>query len=237
MKTLLMRWSNKMLCIDDKNFHNAWARSVRAVIRIGTDLTIGDRAEPKPIKDISPVIIELTKGAIGQIERRELHPKFPFRLIDQYCEEFTTDAPTDQFEYTYYDRLTNSSGINQLEVLRDGLNDQIITGISSNRNHGITWIPEIDAGHPSPPCLQRIWVRYIGNDEVEVHLTWRSRDLFTAWQANIIAIIDMLNREVILPNGCRIVKLVDVSNSLHIYKSDCNAAGYVEPVPTNPQDR
>ena len=71
-------------------------------------------------------------------------------------------------------------------------------------------------------------------DSVDVHLTWRSRDLYTAWRANIVAIIDMLNRAVIRPNNCRIVRLIDYANSLHIYEDDTGAE-QVKPLPVSPQ--
>jgi hypothetical protein len=51
---------------------------------------------------------------------------------------------------------------------------------------------------------------------------------------NIVAIIDMLNREIIRPNNCRIVKLVDYVDSLHIYESDTEAER-VKLLPTSPQ--
>ena len=232
-----------MLYIEDKDFGSAWARAVRAVLRTGTSMTIGSVIEPKPIRDISDAIIELTGNAIKQIENREIHDKYPFKLIDQYCDEFTpefqkkfmnADADTIKFEYTYYDRLTRRSDVNQLVSLREGLSNQVISGISSNRNQATTWVPGIDAGHPAAPCLQRIWIRHLKNREVEVHLAWRSRDLFTAFQANIIAIVDMLNREVIKPNKCKIVKLVDFSNSLHIYDSDMHEAEGVELIAVSP---
>ena len=232
-----------MIAITDKNFHNAWARAVRIVLREGTDMIIGSVEEPKKIRDACGVI-ELTGDAINQIENREIHPQFPFTLINEYCEEFTpkfqtkymnSDNELSNFEYTYFDRLVNypsrlptQVNINQLIKLRKYLELDIKNNLSSNRNQAITWKPYNDIGHRASPCLQRIWVRYLGNKDVEVHLTWRSRDLFTAYQVNIIAIIDMLNREVIRPNNCRIVKLVDFCNSLHIYDGDRTAADKVK---------
>jgi len=229
--------------IQENNFHNAWARAVRYVLRDGKQITIGDKSEPKPIRDAC-VLFELTGNAIRQIEDHELHPQFPFRLVNEYCEEFTSEFQkkylnaedgTLKFSYTYYDRLTYRSDVNQLDALKDGLKNQIKSNISSNRNQGTTWIPRIDAGHPASPCLQRIVIRYLGGDDADVHLTWRSRDLYTAWQVNIIAIIDMLNREVIRPNECRIAKIVDYSDSLHIYRSDIKEAEKIKLVPKNPQ--
>ena len=233
--------------ISDTNFHNSWARAVRCVIRGGIDMVIGDASEQKPIRDMC-AMIALTGDAIGQIERRELHPQFPFQHIDQYCVEFTREyqakyedlTEDEKFVYTYLDRLTNYDITrmgytifteDQLKKLDQYLSMQIHDEISSNRDQAVTWRVSDDLGSASPPCMQRIWVRYLGGRDVEVHLTWRSHDLFTAWQPNIVAIIDMLNREVVRPNRCKIVKVVDYSDSLHIYKSDMYAAKMVKLVP------
>lgn len=234
-----------MIHIEDTNFASAWARAVRAVIMNGTDIVIGDRKEQKQIRD-DCAVIELSGDAIKQINARELHPDFPFRFIVEYIEEFTpefqkkymaVDPGTLKFEYTYYDRLTYRNDVNQLITLKDGLAEQILSGISSNRNQATTWIPTIDSTSVASPCLQRIWIRHIKDNKVEVHLDWRSRDLYTAYQANIIAIVNMLNRYVIQPNKCKIVKLVDYIDSLHIYKSDLEAAKKVRLFGINPMSR
>ena len=213
-------------------------------------MVIGDTSEPKHIRDICATTV-FTRGAIAQIENRELHTQFPFPHIDQYCEEFTreyqekyTKLPEgEKFVYTYFDRLTNYEitrightifAEDQLKKLDQYLATQIHEGISSNREQAVTWRVADDLGTTSPPCLQRVWIRYLGRHSVEVHFTWRSRDLFTAWQANIIALIDMLNREVVHPNGCKIVKIVDFADSLHIYESDIPAAREVKLVPVAP---
>ena len=235
------KYSPTMLIRED-NFHNAWARAVRNVLRDGKPMTIGDISEPKPIRDAC-VLFELTGDAIRQIEDRELHPQFPFRHIDQYCKEYTREflekyvkKPEEKrFSYLYFERLAMYENIDQIRGLCKRLAIQKETGITSNRDQAITWQPKIDLGNASPPCLQRIQIRYLDDDNAEVHLTWRSRDLYTAWQVNIIAIIDMLNREVIRPNGCRIIKIIDFSDSLHIYDSDSKEAEKVKLLPANPQ--
>ena len=229
------------ILISETNFHNAWARAVRHVLRDGKRMTIGDPSEPKPIKDAC-VLFELTGDAIGQIESHELHPQFPFRHIDHYCHEFTREylseyvekPEQERFSYLYFERLAMYEDLDQIRRLRKCLALQKKAGITSNRDQAITWQVKNDLGSASPPCLQRIVIRYLGEDSVDVHLTWRSRDLYTAWQANIVAIIDMLNREVIRQNNCRIVRLIDYSDSLHIYKSDKDAER-VKPLPVSPQ--
>ena len=243
------------ILICDTDFHSAWARAVRAVIRSGVSMVIGDAKEPKHITDAC-VLFELSGNAIRQIEAREIHEQFPFRHIDQYCEEFSTtyldhnkDASEEvKFDYTYLGRLRMYgapsmfdgmiSTVDQIDRMRYRLKESIESGISSNRNQSITWIPSIDSvadtmgAGKACPCLQRIWLRHLGERQVEVHFDWRSRDLYTAFQANIIALTDMLNRDVINPNDCRIVKIVDFSNSLHIYSSDIAATEKVKLVPT-----
>lgn len=228
------------ILISETDFHNAWARAIWYVLRDGMNLTIGDESEPKPIRDAC-VLFELTGDAIRQIEARELHPQFPFQRIDDYCEEFTKGDLSEymikpdkgQFSYPYFEKLSTYEDIDQIRLLCKRLALQKETAITSNRDQAITWQPMTDLGSASPPSLQRIQIRYLGDDCAEVHLAWRSGDLYAAWQVNIITILDMLNREVIRPNNCRIVKLVDYTDSLHIYEGDKDAGG-VKLLPASP---
>lgn len=225
------------ILIQAQNFNVAYVRAIRYILREGVELTIGDVKNPKHILDTC-MAIELTGDAIRQIENREIYNDYPFRHIDAYCDEFTREylseyinKPDDeQFSYLYFERLARCRDIDQIAELRCRLETQVDTGIASNRCQAITWRVAADIDSIASPCLQRVWIRYLGDMSVEVHLDWRSRDCYTAWQANIIAIVSMLNREVIKPNGCQIVKIVDYSDSLHIYQSDVAAAMNVKAV-------
>lgn len=234
--------------IKEKNFHNAWAKAIREVIYSGADLVIGGEEERKLIKD-SCMLISLTGNAIKQIENRELHPQYPFKMVDEYCKEFTREfleeylvrPPEQTFAYLYFQRLVRHEGYianiyDQLKWMREELANHIKHNITSNRVQSITWNLDWDLKSNSPPCLQRIQIRYIPENKVDVHLTWRSRDLYAAWQSNVICLIDMLNREVIKPNNCQIVRIIDFSDSLHIYKTDMGEARKVKLVPVSPQE-
>lgn len=167
----------------------------------------------------------------------------------EYLKEYDRKEKEEKFSYLYFDRLVRylqhvwSEGFghsfrlhNQLEILREQLKGQVDANITSNRSQAITWQMadtiyydskrDINPDYESisPPCLQRIQIRYIPENKVDVHLTWRSRDLYTAWQSNIICLIDMLNREVIKPNNCQIARIIDFNDSLHIYKTDIGEA-------------
>ena len=61
---------------------------------------------------------------------------------------------------------------------------------------------------------------------VELHLMWRSRDIYTAWPVNIIALVFLAYNEI-LKDDYEIVKLVDFINSAHINENDWDAARLV----------
>lgn len=101
--------------------------------------------------------------------------------------------------------------VNQMEYIKNKLSEKPF----SRRAQAITWRPLIDPYHHDPPCLQRIWMR-IKNGKLIMQTTWRSRDLFRAWEANVNGMIrfqkmvaDSLNVEM--------GHYLDFSNSLHIY--------------------
>src|SRR5450756_149158 len=71
--------------------------------------------------------------------------------------------------------------VDQLKAIKELLPQGV-----SRRRQAITWIPERDLlVKEDQPCLQRLWVRDIGNGNAEMHCMWRSRDLFAAWNSNI----------------------------------------------------
>lgn len=226
--------------VEENDFHRAWTTVVQMVLMNGSDLVIGGAEQRKPIKD-SCMLISLEGEAIKQIERRELHPQFPTKEkhLDVYCKEYTREflkeyknrEGIERFSYLYFARLIEykeaTVNIDQISWIRRELEKQILNNVTSNRIQAITWHPLYDRTS-SPPCLQRIQIRYIPENKVDIHLTWRSRDLFTAWQTNIIALVDMLNREVVKPNGCKIIRLMDYNDSLHIYTTDISEAEKVK---------
>ena len=63
----------------------------------------------------------------------------------------------------------------------------------------------------------------------------RSRDLFAAWNSNMVALLKMINKEVFEPNNIEIIRIVDFCNSLHIYEGDWEAASKIKPIAINPQ--
>jgi thymidylate synthase len=254
----------KINIIEENDFSEAWHKAILFVLAYGALMKFGSKKEPKQAFNSIQCII-LYGHAINQILRGEFHPQYSFggQRGDTYTNEFDRDwflleyskfPEIKKFVYTYIGRIIRytrpSQSIpefikyfflkkecftDQLVVVRDQLKEQIETGIISNRSLIITWMPFRDLFSNSPPCLQRINIVYLGNNEVEVHITWRSRDLFRAWMANLVGLIRMINKEIVIPNDCKIVRIVEWIDSLHIYNGDIDEAKRIRPYAKNPQ--
>jgi len=225
------------LAIEAIDFPNAWVALCKTIAFEGDERVIGGGQERKTIKDAVTITV-LREQACQQVLQKVIHSKNPFKRVDEYLNEFTriwlleyyTRPKKEQFVYTYIDRLTSEIlfSMDQLHVLKEELATQMKEVITSNRVQAITWIPSMDCYSRTPPCLQRVVVRYLGKYEVDLHLTWRSRDCYNAWAVNVVALADCINREVVQPNNCRIVRIVDFNDSLHVYKGDWAQAKKLE---------
>ena len=85
----------------------------------------------------------------------------------------------------------------------------------SRRAQAVTWRPLVDPFHIDPPCLQRIYMR-VKDDKLIMQTTWRSRDLFRAWEANVNGMI-RIQKYVADQLDLEMGHYLDFSNSLHIY--------------------
>lgn len=184
--------------------------------------------------------------------------------LEEYIKTFTyeylekhlslSDKDESKFEYLYIERLAHyrNGEMDQVRMMCDKLRKNGI----NRQTQMITWEPVKDfpmyvPEEHNPPCLQRVWIRvleepvFIDSDDylgyevlipgvVEIHLTWRSRDGFSAWMSNIIAIVHMLE-EYVLRKRYIIVKFVDYVDAFHIYEPDWENANKINIVPVNPQ--
>ncbi len=107
--------------------------------------------------------------------------------------------------------ILNFPKINQMEYIIEKLRDKPY----SRRAQAITWRPLVDPFHNDPPCLQRIWMR-VKKGKLIMQTTWRSRDLFRAWEANVNGMV-RLQKMVAEELNVEIGHYLDFSNSLHIY--------------------
>jgi thymidylate synthase len=250
--------------IQTNDFRNGWAEAIRFVLEKGPVITFGgpdkdDRTkiERKTAKDSQQTLV-FTGQAIKQIENFEVHPQYFMQgdSLKAYCQQLTREGVAawsalpegDNHKSTYnylelfvnYPRIFGPGTIDQMQILKENLAEQIENDIISNRTQAITWQPEKHAKHHEPPCLQRVQIRYLGKDAqgnhvVEIRYDWRSRDGARAFLSNEVCVTAALNREVIKPNKCIIIRIVDSSTSWHIYKEFWEEAEAIKPVAINPQ--
>jgi len=107
--------------------------------------------------------------------------------------------------------VLNFPKINQIEYIIQKLKNRPY----SRRAQATTWRPLVDPFHIDPPCLQRIFMR-IKEGKLIMQTTWRSRDLFRTWEANVNGMI-RIQKYVGDQVGVDIGHYLDFSNSLHIY--------------------
>jgi thymidylate synthase len=210
---------------------DAWAQAVNFVMKNGMEI----KTEYGPMsKDICSVI-EIREPYAEPM----LHPQFPTKElhVKEYLKQWERgyDWKKQGFEYNYMDRLVNypsrNKDVDQLKAIKELLPQGV-----SRRRQAVTWIPERDLFvREDQPCLQRLWVRAIGDGNAEMHCMWRSRDLYAAWNSNMVGLLTMIKREVLEPNNLTLVKVVDFCNSLHIYEADWESALKVKPLPKSPQ--
>ncbi|MFX0138928.1 MAG: thymidylate synthase, partial [Candidatus Hodarchaeota archaeon] len=107
--------------------------------------------------------------------------------------------------------VINFPRINQMDYIIQKLREKPY----SRRAQAITWRPLVDPFHIDPPCLQRIYMR-VKDGCLIMQTTWRSRDLFRAWEANVNGMI-RIQKYVAEQLDVEMGHHLDFSNSLHIY--------------------
>ena len=224
--------------IIDSSLPFAWVRALEFVLNSTEKISFGGGKEIKHATDSQTTII-LDSHAVGEALAGITHPLDPFCTplkLPMYKQEYTEDYPHNKHDYTYYDRLkrgfyrTNAntpaeSFLDQIVILRNGLQQQVNEGLSSNRNVGILFNPVIENfSGKSTPCWNEVLIRWIGGRKVSVHTTFRSHDLWGAWESNMVSILDFINRDIVQPCGCSIAWVQEVNYSLHIHDADFDAA-------------
>ncbi len=177
---------------------------------------------------------------------------FEYNYVDRLVNYPEAGVVYNEDYYNKAQLYIETDFIDQLSIISDRIADRIEKGgecLVSNRDQAITWIPDRDLFvQEDQPCLQRIQFfvyeypeECTGNSrgimkrgKGDFHVTWRSRDLYAAWNTNMVALTEMINREIFAPNNIEIVRVVDFCNSLHIYEGDWESARLVKPAVINP---
>jgi len=216
-----------VITVRGKNIPEAWEKAVLAVWKDGIEVkTEYDKEGDPPSKDCT-MIMEIE----DPMSEPRIHRAFPGGLddLEEYRQE-VLDGIHDHWigieHYTYHERLfTYKAGdekINQIDYIVKKLSEVPY----SRRAQAITWYVGIDPPVDNAPCLQRVWCRIIGEDDLTLNMNthWRSRDGYKAAFMNIFVLTYLQKNiaERISQNLGREVKVgryVDIADSFHIYGS------------------
>lgn len=220
-----------------------WQDAIEYILKHGQIREFGGGTERKKAYDTS-INFLLNEHAVEDALNGRVHPDDPFatpRKLKEYLKEYQHGFDASVFDYTYRNRLEegfcyrrqnvinalsyNFKPIDQLEILRNGLKEQIEEQLGSNRNIAVLYHPGIDNfSNLSKPCFNEILVRWEGEingqDYVSVHTLFRSHDIGVGWNSNNYGISNMINNEVVLPNDCKILYWDEKNFSAHVYVND-----------------
>lgn len=239
--------------IRSTSFPLAWQWTVEFVRKSPEKIVFGGDKEIKHAVDSQCTII-LDEHAVRDVLNHVVHPSDPFATpnkLREYISEYSDAYNSTKFDYTYYDILkrgffvTNANSpkesfLNQIDLLREWLQKQIDENLSSNRNVAVLFNPVVNAhSNKSTPCWNEVLIRYIPSDHhgmrgAKIYNHFRSHDLGTAWEGNMVAMIEFLNRDIVKPCGCEIVEIVETNFSLHIYDYDLPAMNKIKKLQVNP---
>jgi thymidylate synthase len=210
-----------MFTVCNNSLPDAWYTVLRAIHETG-ELNTTEYGNKS--RFINGVAIE-----INDFHYDHYHKADPFcsaSRLAEYKKQFTRGFKHN-FDYTYMDRFTmfptmqwdgedgEFKNLDQLCVLREILS----TGKKdeSKRLQLVTWHPLLDMLSEHPPCLQSIWLYPLRSGEMDVHIRYRSWDWFQAAESNVIAIMDMLKREVFEPCNYELRYLRAWGDNVHYY--------------------
>lgn len=225
-------------------------RSIISVIEIGNPLQ-----EPTLHSDFPTGELHL-KEYLKQWERgyKWKEQGFAYNYLDRLINYPITEISSRSDGYFKVPRKPFTESIDQLKTISCKITDRIKkageTGeecLVSNRDRMVTWVPERDLFvSEDQPCMQSIQIfiysypkiidgekKIIAQGKGEFHVIWRSRDLYSAWNSNMVGLTLMLHREIFEPNNIKIARSVDFCNNMHIYESDWESAAKVKPANVN----
>lgn len=219
-----------VIVISGKNIPEVWERAVIATWERGIHVnTEYDREDDPPSRDCT-MIMEVE----DPMSEPRIHRAFPGGLEDlEVYRQEVLDGIHDHWlnleegwHYTYHERLfgypVRDEGVDQIAYMVKKLSDVTY----SRRAQAITWSVDLDPAADDSPCLQRVWCRIVGEEELTLNMNthWRSRDGYKAAFMNIFVMTEMqrmIAQQISdnLGQEIRIGRYVDISDSFHVYGS------------------
>lgn len=226
---------------DDINY--LYRKITEDIVVDGNSIKFGNKYEIKNAREIF-AIVQIYGKAINKILNGITPQKFRWsgKKIKDYQQSFLIpikkikeksinnnkmDQNQESFEYTYIDLLRNYKNgdcyIDQIELSKNKLKEDLELNIQSNQNVGILYNPSY-SNLINPPCFNWYQIRLLSKNEVSLRLLFRSNDYGDAVWANLCGIAFAFNELVIKNNGCILKEIILISTSAHIYDKESDLA-------------
>jgi thymidylate synthase len=210
-------------CIDTTTLAEAYKQCIQHIVWPSNHRIITTEDNEKVWRAKDTIILHVSNPSYDLKTLIDYYPWGPLAM-EQYTDEIMgtdhreTKNTTDDFSYTYHDRLTNYQintvmSINQIdEIVR-----RLTSSPTSRRAVAITWRPYEDnyLNTHSPPCLQ--WLKCeIVDGYLNLFTVWRSRDVLLGLGANIYA-LNKLHQHIAQRCNCKVGFYEDITTDAHIY--------------------
>ena len=192
-----------------KSISDAWYRGLNIIWSHGKVITDERGNQIKEFMDLMIVIEDpytdkIPKDTAWNEER-----------LEEYAKQLISGENTQDFEYTYGQRLRNWDGkVDQIEYVIDKLQESP----TSRRAIAVTWIPSVDTKVNEVPCMMLDDFK-IRNGKVHLTTLFRSHDFGGAYPANLYGLSRLLEY-VADRAGVKPGTITTISISAHIYDHD-----------------
>lgn len=200
-----------VLTVSGRTLASVWERALLEVWGSGSEVPTeyGERAKEATLLMVVEEPFTEPRVHPGDVVAAAGLKNYLEEVLDGRLDEAVKQG---KLPYTYHERLFDYEGTDQIQYVIGKLKEAPYT----RRAQAIAWKPLKDPGLSSPPCLQRLWFKAYEGDLV-LQSDWRSRDLFRAAHANMLALTE-LQKRVAQEVGFRVGAYVDFSNSAHVYE-------------------
>lgn len=191
-----------MRVIKCRGFEQAYKKGVEYVLKNGVDVTVHGTV----VRQADEITLDIDIKDLGE-PRYDLGPLGEKSNIS-YCEEFISPSNHHGFIYTYGERMAQC---NQLDYVT-----KLLKKDPSSRQAVISlWIPALDQGQESPPCVNHIHVYKNTKGTFTIHVTMRSNDFYAALYSNFLGVYTLI--KYIASEIGPITNYVHTANCPHIY--------------------
>jgi thymidylate synthase len=237
-----------LLSASGESIPEAWENSVVELFNNGLWYHRSGRKDKEKLQVDSTMVIEIKNPNSGLLYHKYMtcgHEdllEYQMEILGAKNSWVDPVRESTGWTYHYHERLTKYPGIKGLvDQIEEGIIQKLKRKPATRQANAITWVPEKDNESDDPPCLQRIWIALVPDENSEddrfvlnMSYHFRSRNVMIAAPMNQFGLrtlqsyfrgrlIEETDKEII--NG----RIIDISDSYHVSAQDQHILkGFIE---------